>query len=301
MAHRVTGAALVFELFGHDALANDIARRCAVARGRLLLRRFPDGESYLRYADDVAGRHVVLACNLARPDPHIPALIFAAATAKELGASKVTLVAPYLPYMRQDHRFSSGEAVTSRIFARMLCAHIDALVTVDPHLHRYNALETIYTVPTRIAASDPAMAAWIRAHVPDAFVLGPDAESEQWVKAVAELAGVPWCVSRKTRNGDRDVEVSVPDLTRWRDRTPVILDDIISSGQTMSVAVRHVRAVHRAAPVCVAVHAVFANDAHDALLAAGAAVVVTTDTLPHPTNAISIAPLLAATLQPLLA
>ena len=290
-------ATLVFELFGHAALADDIARRCGMARGRLLLRRFPDEESYLRYDDDVAERHVVLVSNLGRPDPRIPALVFAAATAKELGARTVTLVAPYLPYMRQDHRFNAGEAITSRIFAHVLSNHIDGLVTMDPHLHRYHSLSQIYNVPSEIAAAAPAVAQWITANVPDAFVLGPDAESEQWVSAVANLARVPWCVSQKTRNGDRDVAVAVPELTAWRNRTPVILDDIISSGSTMMEAVRHLRAAALPAPVCVGVHAVFAGDAHEALLAAGARAVVTTDTLPHPTNAISTAPLLADALR----
>jgi ribose-phosphate pyrophosphokinase len=288
---------LVFELFGHAALADDIAARCGMARGRLLLRRFPDDESYLRYDDDVAGRDVVLVCNLGRPDPRIPALVFAAATAKELGARTVTLVAPYLPYMRQDHRFNTGEAVTSRIFAKLLCDHIDGLVAMDPHLHRYHALSEIYTAPSQIAAAAPAIAQWITANVRNAFVLGPDAESEQWVSAVAKLADVPWCVSHKTRNGDRDVAVAVPELAAWRERTPVILDDIISSGSTMMEAVRHVRAAGLPAPVCIGVHAVLAGDAHEALLAAGARVVVTTDTLPHATNAISTGALLADALR----
>lgn len=288
---------LVFDLFGHAALADDIATRCGMRRGRVFLRRFPDDESYVRYDDDVAGADVVLVCNLGRPDPHIPALVFAAATAKELGARTVTLVAPYLPYMRQDHRFNPGEAVTSRIFAKLVCDHVDGLVAMDPHLHRYHALSEIYTVPCEIAASAPAVAQWIMANVRNAFVLGPDAESEQWVSAVAKLAHVPWCVSHKTRNGDRDVAVAVPELAAWRERTPVILDDIISSGSTMMEAVRHVRAAGFPAPVCIGVHAVLAGDAHETLLAAGARVVVTTDTLPHATNAISTAALLADALR----
>lgn len=295
----MSDVALVYELFGHAALADDIARECAMVRSRLRLRRFPDDESYLRYEDELAGRHVVLVCNLARPDPHIPALLFAAATAKELGARKVTMVAPYLPYMRQDCRFNSGEAVTSRIFAKLVCSHVDALVTMDPHLHRYDRLEAIYTVPVQRTASAPAIAQWVRAHVEQPFILGPDAESEQWVSAVAGLAGAPWRVSRKTRNGDRDVEVCVPDLSAWRSHTPVILDDIISSGRTMVEALRHVRAARLPAPVCIGVHAVFAGDAYQALIEAGAGKVVTTDTLPHASNAISIAHLLADALRDL--
>lgn len=290
---------LVFDLFGHAALADALARAAGAERGRLTVRRFPDEESYLRYESDVRERDVVLAANLARPDGHIPALLFAAATAKDLGARSVALMTPYLPYMRQDHRFLSGEAVTSRIFARLVSTHFDALVTVDPHLHRYAALEEIYSIPARRVCAAPAIAQWIRAHVGNPVVIGPDSESEQWVAAVARLADAPWCVSHKTRNGDRDVAVAVPDLSAWRNRTPVVLDDIISSGRTMIEAVKHVRAAQLAAPVCIGVHAVFAGDAYDAVREAGAARIVTTDTLPHPSNGIPVADMLAAALASL--
>lgn len=288
---------LVFDLFGHTALVDALTRACGMERGRLVVRRFPDDESYVRFETEVAGRDVLLVCNLARPDPVIPALLFSAATAKELGARRVTLVAPYLAYMRQDHRFTAGEAITSRLFADWVCTHVDAVITVDPHLHRYASLDEIYRVPTQVVAAAPALAHWLRAHMTNPVIIGPDAESEQWVKAVAQAAGLPWCVAAKTRNGDRDVTVAMPDLERWRGHAPVILDDIISSGHTMIEAVREVTSAGLGAPVCLAVHAVFADGAHDALLAAGARSIVTTDTLPHATNGVSIAPLLAAALH----
>ncbi len=294
----MSDARVLFDLFGHGVLADDIAGQCGIERGRVLVRRFPDEETYVRYESDVNGREVLILANLSRPDPHVPALLFAAATARELGARRVTLVAPYLPYMRQDHRFITGEAITSRIFARLVCTHFDALVTMDPHLHRYGALEEIYSVPVRLAASAPAVAQWVLRHVEQPLLMGPDAESEQWVSAVAKLAGAPWCVSQKTRNGDRDVAVSVPDLSAWCGRTPVILDDIISSGRTMLEAVRRVRAAQTPAPVCIGVHAVFADDVQQTLLDAGARAVVTTDTLPHTTNGIAIGPILAETIRP---
>jgi ribose-phosphate pyrophosphokinase len=289
---------LVFELFGHHTLATAIAQTSGAEPGRLLVRRFPDEESYLRYETPVEGRDVWLVANLARPDPRIPALLYAGATAKELGARSVSLLAPYLPYMRQDHRFASGEAVTSRIFARLLCSHFDRLVTVDPHLHRHARLEEIYAMPAQHVSAAQPIAEWLRANVNDPVVLGPDSESEQWVASVAQLIGAPWQVSSKVRNGDRDVSVHMSDLASWRARTPVLLDDIISSGRTMIEAARQVLAAGLRAPVCIGVHAVFADGALEDVRAL-ASRVVTTDTLPHATNAISVAaPLARAIARP---
>ncbi|WP_164119514.1 ribose-phosphate pyrophosphokinase-like domain-containing protein, partial [Stenotrophomonas maltophilia] len=85
---------------------------------------------------------------LAQPNEKILPLIFAAATARELGAARVGLVAPYLAYMRQDRRFNPGEAVTSRQMAHLVSGAFDWMVTVDPHLHRYSDLSEIYSIPT---------------------------------------------------------------------------------------------------------------------------------------------------------
>jgi ribose-phosphate pyrophosphokinase len=279
---------VVFALPGNEILAATLAAKLDAANGTLAMRRFPDGETYLRFDTPVAGRQVVLACSLHQPDDKTTPLLFAAATARELGATAVGLAAPYLGYMRQDKRFRDGEALTSALFARLLSQHIDWLVTVDPHLHRWHSLDQIYSVPSTVVPAAPLLAAWIKTHVEAPVLIGPDAESEQWVSAVAGFAGAPHVVLEKVRRGDRDVSVSIPDPAALQGRTPVLVDDIISTGRTMAAAVRHLVSQGLKPPVCVGVHAVFSGDAQQALRAAGAALVVTTDTIPHPSNGISV-------------
>src|SRR3546814_18817342 len=86
--------------------------------------------------------------------------------------------------MRQDRRFQLGEAVSSKSFARLVSATFDRLVTVDPHLHRYPALSTLYTIPDITLHAAPALADWIAAHVEAPLLIGPDEESEKWVSAI---------------------------------------------------------------------------------------------------------------------
>lgn len=284
---------VVFALPGNETLAAALAAPLDAAVGELATRRFPDGETYVRFITPVSGRRVVLACSLHHPDDKALPLLFAAATARELGATAVGLVAPYLGYMRQDKRFNDGEAVTSALFARLLSHHIDWLVTVDPHLHRWNSLAEIYSVPGTAIPAAPLLAEWIRDNVEQPVLIGPDAESEQWVSAVARIAGAPHVILEKVRRGDREVSVSIPDAGALRGRTPVLVDDIISTGRTMVAAVRHVVAQGLKPPVCIGVHAVFAGDADAALLAAGAGRVVTTNTIPHPSNGINVHPVVA--------
>jgi ribose-phosphate pyrophosphokinase len=200
----------------------------------------------------------------------------------------VLLAAPYLAYLRQDRRFHAGEAVTSRSYAALLSTAFDALVTADPHLHRFHALDEIYRIPTRVVHTAPLIARWVASQVERPLLLGPDSESEQWVSEVAAAADAPWTVLQKIRRGDRDVEVSLPDLSAWPDRQPVLVDDIVSSARTMIQAVASLRRVLLPAPLCIGVHALFAPGAYEELLASGPARVLTCDTVPHPSNEISV-------------
>ena len=279
----------VIGLPGNEALTAGFARDLGAELGSAELRRFPDGETYARIRSECAGRDVVLAATLHEPDNLLLPLVFLADAAREMGAARVGLVAPYLAYMRQDARFQPGEAVTSRSFARLISSSFDWLVTVDPHLHRYRSLGELYTIPARVVHAAPLVAAWISDNVSDALLVGPDAESEQWVADVASRAGAPCVVLTKTRHGDHDVEVSLPDVDRWRGRTPVLVDDIISTARTMIATVGHLLRAGMKPPVCIGVHAVFAGHAFEELKVAGAGCVVTCDTVPHPTNGISVA------------
>ena len=296
----MTRDVVVFAMPGNEALAGALVTHLGADSGSLVLRHFPDGETYLRFDTLVSAKKVVLACSLHQPDDKTLALIFAAATARELGATMVGLVTPYLGYMRQDKRFRDGEAVTSTLFAQLLSRHFDWLVTVDPHLHRWHSLEELYSISCTVVPAAPLLAEWIRNNVEAPILIGPDAESAQWVAAVARIIDAPHVVLEKVRRGDRDVSVSIPDPERLRGHTPVLVDDIISTGRTMVAAVRHVVAQRLPPPVCVGVHAVFAGDAHEALFAAGAAQVITTNTVPHTSNDIDVDPALAAAASPLI-
>jgi ribose-phosphate pyrophosphokinase len=291
---------LVFHLPGDEIFADRLVRALQSERAALALHRFPDGESLVRLDADVSGRVVVLACSLARPDEKTLPLLFASDAARDLGASRVLLAAPYLAYLRQDRRFHAGEAVTSRTYAALLSAAFDGLVTADPHLHRYHALGEIYRIPTRVVHTAPLIARWVSAHVERPLLIGPDSESEQWVAQVAAGAGAPWTVLQKIRRGDRDVEVSLPDVSAWRDRQPVLVDDIVSSARTMIQAVASIRRVGLPAPLCIGVHALFAPGAYEELLAARPGRVLTCDTVPHASNEISVVEPIAQALKELM-
>lgn len=275
---------------GSEASAQRLGTRLGIDVIVPELRQFPDGELYVRIDRDALDGDAVIVGNL--HGDNFLRVAFIAGTARDLGAARVGLVAPYLAYMRQDTRFKPGEGVTAAYFARLVSSTVDWLVTVDPHLHRYDSLDGIYSIPSTIARAAPAIARWIAREIEHPVLVGPDAESAQWVAAVAAQCRAPYLILEKTRRGDRDVSISAPDGP-WNGHTPVVIDDIVSTGRTMVEATRQLRAAGSAPPLCIAIHAVFADAVEDELIAAGARDIVTCNTIAHASNRICVADPLA--------
>lgn len=291
---------VVISMPGNERLADALVSVLACERGNALVRHFPDGESHVRVESALAGRHAIIVCTLDRPDTKLVPLLLLAAAARDCGAVTVGLVAPYLAYMRQDRRFHPGETISAQHVARWISSRFDWLVTVDPHLHRIATLASIYTIATQIVHAAEDVSRWISANVRKPLLIGPDEESAQWVSDVARRAGAPFIILTKTRLGDRDVDISVPHAERWRSHTPVLVDDIVSTGRTMVETIGHLRDLGLAAPVCIAVHPVFAQSAFEELRAAGAAEIVSCDTIVHPSNRISLVASISAGVRALL-
>ena len=256
--------------------------------------RFPDGESYVRViedeGEDINNARIIIVSNLHQPDAKILQLYFLCETLREMRVSRIELLVPYLPYMRQDIRFKPGEGITSRYFAKWVSQFVDRLITVDPHLHRYKALSDIYSIDTELIHASDSIAQWIDKNIQDALLIGPDSESEQWVKAVAGKANCPFLILEKIRHGDRDVEVSVPDAERYRHCTPVMIDDIISTGKTMLQTALHLQDAGLNKPVCIGVHAVCSDSDYQQLVAGYVDKVVSCNSISHESNAIDIMP-----------
>jgi ribose-phosphate pyrophosphokinase len=267
--------------------------------GELSIRKFPDGDSLVTLETDVKEKDVVVVCGLDDADSKIMPLMFFAHTAKELGAKSVGLVTPYLGYMRQDQRFNPGEAITSDIFAKFISSFVDSLVTMDPHLHRRKSLDEIYTIPSTVLHATTILSTWIKENVKNPVLVGPDKESRQWVQDVAVKAGAPFMVLKKVRHGDKDVEVSVPEVEQYKSHTPVLVDDIISTARTMIETVNHLNNAGLKPAVCLGIHAIFADNAYASLKNAGVEKIVTTNTISHETNGIDVTSIFADAIKKL--
>ena len=260
---------------------------------------FPDGESLVRIpeVETCRGQHVAVFRALDKPNTKIVELLLVASLFA--AARDLTLIAPYLCYMRQDKAFHAGEAVSQAVIGKLLAANYRRFVTVDPHLHRQPSLDEV--LPGRpalcLTAAD-AIADYIRHTLPvDTVVLGPDAESARLVGRVAVRAGREWSVAEKHRSGDHAVEVTLPDTISFDKRTVAVVDDVISSGHTIACIATAVHKAGAARVIACATHALYDSAGAAVMAAAGVDSVVSSDSVAHDSNTFSVLETIAWSLR----
>lgn len=272
--------------------AGRLAEAMRLGLARIDLHRFPDGESLPTVRD--TADHAIVYRSLDRPDDKLMPLLLAVDALRRAGARRISLVAPYMPYLRQDTVFAPGQPLSRDVIGALLGEQIDDLTTVDPHLHRTHDLSPVFAgKPVRVLSAVPAMAKAL-GPAPDTIVLGPDSESAPWARTLASALGAPFQTLAKTRSGDRLVDLALPDPPLFAGRRVILIDDICSSGATLLLALRRLAEAGAARVDLAVVHALFDAITETRLLAAGAARIVSSDSCRHPTNQVALAPLLAA-------
>jgi ribose-phosphate pyrophosphokinase len=260
-------------------------------------RRFPDRESLVRVP--APARTAILYRSLDDPDGKIIELVLAASAARDLGAERVILVAPYLAYMRQDQAFHPGEAVSQQVIGHLIADHFDALLTIDPHLHRItNLSEAVPAIPAISLSAAPLLASLVdRASNP--VIIGPDSESLQWTQSIAAPLGLQMLVACKERYGDRDVRLTLPEAEQVRGRPAILVDDMISSGRTLIEAARLLRAAGAASIEAYVTHCLAGPDDLALIKAGGISRISSSDSVEGSTNRVHVAPLLRKGLEQL--
>lgn len=259
------------------------------------VHRFPDGE--LRVTVGPAAPGIILYAPLDHPNDKLIALLLAAEALRRGGTKRLVLVAPYLCYMRQDKAFHDGEAISQKAIGQLIAATVDRVVTVDAHLHRTHDIRAVFPgIEAEDLSAMPAIAAALRGVDWSTVVVGPDEESEPWVGALADKLGLAFAVGRKTRAGDRSVEITFADPKLFKGRPVLLVDDIVSSGGTLTVVAKALRAARAATIDAVIVHALFPSEMIKDFHHAGIRSVHSTSSVPHPSNAIPLDDVLAAAL-----
>ena len=281
---------------GGRVLATLVARQLDLKTSGLEIRRFPDGEKYLRVDDDLAGQDVVIVQSIYHePDELLFEYFLLCDTIKDLGAGKVIAVLPYFAYARQDSRFNPGEAVSFKTVTKLIeDVGTAELFAVDMHQHRIERAADLFRIPAHNLTAAPLLAEYVKTKtsLEKPIVIGPDEESEQWALAAAKVIGADHDVLEKKRLGAEKVEISTRRLD-VRGRDVLLIDDIISTGGTIIEASRILKSQGARRLIVACTHPILAQNALARIYESGAEIVVGTDTVPSPISYVSVAPLIA--------
>lgn len=278
--------------------AERLASRLGVPLHPIDVHSFPDGE--LRVTVGPASATTIVYAPLDRPNDKLLALLFAAEAFRREGARRLVLTAPYLCYMRQDAAFHKGEAINQRVVGPLLAGSFDRVITVDAHLHRTKRIEDVFPgIESDDLSAMPALADTLLGSglSRETVVVGPDEESRPWVGDLAARLELKHAVGRKSRRGDRSVEIAFDDPGLFTGRPVLLVDDIVSSGGTLIACTKALSAAGATAVDAVVTHALFSPQMTQAFRDAGVRSIRSTTSVPHPTNAIALDGVLADALR----
>ena len=278
------------------ALAKSIAKKINASFSQIGVSKFPDGEVKITIPSSVRGKVVVLVRSLLPANDALIEVIFSAQELRNRGVKKITLVSPYLGYMRQDVAFHRGEVISAQGMARLLSKHVDRIVTIDPHLHRIKALSKVFSISTKTISSVGVISDYIKKKINNVVIVGPDSESSQWDKKVAQLVHAPFIVLNKERKSSYKVKIKFDDRFPVKGRNVVIIDDIISTGRTLLKTINHLKQFKPRGIYCFGVHGLFVGDASSRLVKSGAKIICT-NTVPNKFDKIDISGIVSEILK----
>jgi ribose-phosphate pyrophosphokinase len=262
-------------------------------------KRFPDGEIYFRFDEDVSGEDILIVQSLYPPqDAHAMELFFMLHTAKDLGAKSVKVFIPYLAYSRQDERYLSGECLSSAVIAKMIeTLGADVLYTVD--IHDEGVLE-MYKIPAYNLTASGELAKYFAAKgLRDPLVISPDDEEIAIERArnAANAISADYDFLKKRRDWYTGEIVTYAKHMDAQGRDVIIIDDIISTGKTSANAVRILKKQGAQRVFLGVSHALLLGDSLKLLEKSGVEEIVGTDSVANDYAKVSVAPILVKALR----
>jgi ribose-phosphate pyrophosphokinase len=268
-------------------LSASLAKALGAKLADVEIKRFPDGECYVRIKEDLKGQEVMVV-QTTFPDPFLVELFILIDAARDLGPSKVTTVVPYFGYARQDKRFLDGEAISARAFSRLIDGVTDEFVTVDIHAPK---ILDWFKVPSKDVSVMPSFGEFLRDKGVD-LVLAPDKGALDRARSTADVLGCQWDHLEKTRLDGENVRMAPKELDA-KGKTVAIVDDIIATGGTIIRATEALREQGAQKVYAACAHGLYTKNALERLEPTLDAV-FSADTIENPTSVISAASAIAA-------
>lgn len=279
-------------------LAKSVSDSIGCRNVSVVLKVFPDGESYVRLEGDVLGEDVVIIQTTcpSMQDSKLFQLAFMVDAAKRAGACKVTAIVPYLAYSRQDKLFLSGEGISAETVVNMLDAvGVDNLVTVNIHSEQ---VLSKFSLPVKSVSAISLLADYFVAKgYKGAYALAPDKGALYIVEEAQQVLGGGVGYLNKVRDLYTGQVMQSGEGLNVKGETVIIFDDIISTGGTIVGATKILKDLGVKHVFVACVHPLLIGDAAKRMLDAGVEEIIGTDSVPGPYSKVSLSPLISKHLK----
>lgn len=292
----IFGGLMIIQGSASPKLSGRIAKELGAHLSKPELKRFPDGELYVRLTEEPRGREAVVVQSLRPPqDENLFELLLLLDTARDLGAKKVVAVIPYFCYARQDRRFKPGEAISLKTIIKLIEeTSPDEIITVD--IHEDPSLN-YFSVPVKNLTAMPLLGKYLSGiDLKNPVMIGGDQGSEKRAEMVAMELGVDHDYLVKERITPTTV-VMRPKRLDVSGRDVIIVDDIISTGSTVVEAAKVLRRQGAKRVYAACTHPVLVGNAIEKLRKAGVEKIIATDTIEREVSLVTVAPLIAKALR----
>ncbi|HKV84559.1 MAG TPA: ribose-phosphate pyrophosphokinase [Ktedonobacterales bacterium] len=274
------------------ALAQTVASRLGSSLLDRRIEQFPDGEMYVRLGTSVRGRDAFIIQPTCAPvNDNLFELLLLLDALKRASAARLTAIIPYYGYARQDRKFTGREPITAKLVANLLAAAgATRIVAIDLHSP---AIQGFFDIGMDHMTAIPLLCEYLMAHIPaESVIVSPDTGGVKRADVFARILNLPIAILHKRRASARQVDIAAV-IGDIRDKSPIIVDDIIATGGTIRKAVDTlIDAGARPDVRIVATHGVFAGDALEMLNHPAISEIVVTDTIPVPAEALAALPAL---------
>jgi ribose-phosphate pyrophosphokinase len=262
------------------ALAEEVAQHLGQPLCQLTIKRFADGEIFVKIDENVRGRDVYIIQPTNPPAENLIELMLLMDAAKRASAARVTPVIPYFGYARQDRKDQPRVAISAKLMANMVsAAGADRVLGMDFHQHQ---MQGFFDLPVDHLYAAPVFVNHFRQkQLKDPVVVAPDVGSAKMARGFAKRLNATLAIIDKRRPSANIAEV-VNVVGEVADRDCVIPDDMIDTAGTMSEAVHALKRLGANDVYCCASHALLSGPAVERLMGSPVKEVVVTNTIAIP-------------------
>ncbi len=294
---------MVFSGTSNPELSEDVAKHLGVELGNVKIRKFANGEIYIRFLESVRGCEVFLIQSVTAPvNDSLMELLIMVDAAKRASSRSITAVIPHYGYARQDKKSAAREPITAKLVADLLTtAGVDRVIAMDLH---QGQIQGFFDQPVNHLTALPILADYFESlKLENCCVVSPDVGRAKACKKLSDMLGASLAIMHKGRPDHNVAEIThvIGDVAG---KVCIVADDMIDTAGSITEGAKALVNAGATAVYVTATHGIFSPPAYERIEAAPIIEVVVVNTVPVPDErrhgkirVLSVAPLLAHAVQ----